>query len=185
MTWEELYPIVKEQVYYAVLRYDPRRIDKMQELICQSYELYKSHVEKGIPINKNVFKQFITKRSREIDIRSVCKKGYGGTSSLDPLSFVNRRSTSPLTVLEFSDWITFRPKSKENVEATVCFQIDYRDWFEQLNEFQKQILDYLIQGFKASKIAEMVHAKTSEVRKLIQELRSLFVNYFDVNIQLV
>jgi len=183
MTWEQLYPIVKEQVYYAVLRYDPRRIDKMQELICQSYELYKSHVEKEIPINKNVFKQFITKRSREIDIRSVCKKGYGGTSSLDPLSFINRRSTSPVSVVEFSEWMNVTPKTKENVEANVVFSVDYNDWLQKLSTAHKQILEYLIQGFTAPKIATLLHEKTTKVRQIIKELRHYFVKFFMVQPQ--
>jgi hypothetical protein len=33
MSWEELYPGVSEQAYYSVLRYDPRRKDKIQELV--------------------------------------------------------------------------------------------------------------------------------------------------------
>ena len=33
MTWNELYPVVKEQADYAVLRYDERRQDKLQELV--------------------------------------------------------------------------------------------------------------------------------------------------------
>jgi hypothetical protein len=35
MTWNELYPVVAEQAKYAVLRYDQRRQDKVQELVCQ------------------------------------------------------------------------------------------------------------------------------------------------------
>lgn len=37
MSFEELYPVVKEQAYYAVLRYEEpeRRKDKIQELIFQ------------------------------------------------------------------------------------------------------------------------------------------------------
>lgn len=124
MNWTELYPIVKEQAYYAVMRYDPRRADKLQELICQAYQLFKSNVDKGKPINKNHFKQFITKRSREVDFRSIYPKGTGWTTALDPLSFVNRRSTSPITLLEFNDWITFNPKSKELVEANMAFGVD-------------------------------------------------------------
>ena len=40
MSWEELYPVVSNQAYYSVLRYDPRRKDKIQELVCQSYEKF-------------------------------------------------------------------------------------------------------------------------------------------------
>jgi hypothetical protein len=40
MSWDGLYPILCEQSYWAVLRYDPRRKDKIQELLCQSYEKF-------------------------------------------------------------------------------------------------------------------------------------------------
>ena len=52
MTWEELYPVVNEQAYYAVLRYDPRRKDKIQELLAQSYEKYIHDIQLGRPIRK-------------------------------------------------------------------------------------------------------------------------------------
>lgn len=183
MDWNELYPIVKEQAYYAVMRYDTRRADKQQELICQAFQLYKTKIEKGLPINKNEFKQFISKRSREVDFRSICPKGTGGTSSLDPLSFVNRRSTSPITVVEFSEWMNVTPKTKENVEANVVFGIDYKDWLSRLNEFQKQILDYLIQGYTTPKIAAMVNESVTKVRTVIKDLRKLFVQFFMVQPQ--
>jgi hypothetical protein len=37
MSWEELYPVVHETAYYAIMRYDPKRKDKMQELISMAY----------------------------------------------------------------------------------------------------------------------------------------------------
>jgi hypothetical protein len=40
LSWEELYPVVADQAYWAVKRYDPRQKDKVQELVCQSYEKY-------------------------------------------------------------------------------------------------------------------------------------------------
>ena len=49
MSWEELYPVVKTQAgIYAVLRYEEpeRRKDKIQELVCQSYEKYKNDSSK-------------------------------------------------------------------------------------------------------------------------------------------
>jgi hypothetical protein len=40
LCWDEIYPVSKTQAYYAVLRYEEpeRRKDKVQELICQSFE---------------------------------------------------------------------------------------------------------------------------------------------------
>ncbi|MDP3150347.1 MAG: hypothetical protein Q8N83_14590 [Ignavibacteria bacterium] len=180
MEWQELYPIVKDQSYWSVLRYDSRRADKQQELICQAFQLYKTKVEKGLPINKNEFKQFISKRSREVDFRSICPKGTGGTSSLDPLSFVNRRSTSPITVVEFSEWMNVTPKTKENVEANVVFSMDYNDWLQKLSDAHKQILEYLIQGFTAPKIASIVKESVTKVRTIIKDLQKLFVQFFRV-----
>jgi hypothetical protein len=78
MSWEDLYPIVRDQAYYAVMRYDPRRKDKMQELVCIAYEKYKNDIESYKEPNLNIYKSFITKCAREIDLRSVCKKGLGG-----------------------------------------------------------------------------------------------------------
>ena len=94
MTWEQLYPVVKEQAYFAVFRYDPRRADKVQELLCQSYEKYRNDVSMGREIKKQEFKCFITQRAKEVDLRSICKKGLGGTSTTDPLSFYRRRPDS-------------------------------------------------------------------------------------------
>lgn len=45
------------------------------------------------------------------------------------------------------------PKTKENVEANVAFGVDYKDWLQKLSTPHKQILEYLIQGFTAPKIA--------------------------------
>ena len=92
MSWEELYPVVREQAYYAVLRYDPRRKDKIQELICQSYEKFIRDKASRKKIEGQNFKCFVTQRAKEVDKRSFCKKGLGGTSTLDPLSFYRRRS---------------------------------------------------------------------------------------------
>ena len=54
MSFEELYPIIKEQAHYAILRYeDPeRRKDKIQELVCQSYEKFTRDVARGKEIKK-------------------------------------------------------------------------------------------------------------------------------------
>ena len=56
MLWDDLYPIVHEQAYYAVLRYDTRRKDKIQELICQPYEKYIRDIAADKPIKKQDYK---------------------------------------------------------------------------------------------------------------------------------
>jgi DNA-directed RNA polymerase specialized sigma24 family protein len=184
MTWEDgLYQIVKEQAYWSILRYDPRRADKMQELISQCFVKYQRDVAAGKEIRKQDYKNFVSKRAREVDLRSVCLKGKGGTSSLDALSFVNRRSTAPITVVEYSDWMAVTPKSKEIVEANLCFAIDYSDWLKTLNKTQRRIFELLIEGYKCSKIAQMIHSTSVKVKQIIMELRRRFVEFFEITVQ--
>ena len=114
MSWEELYPIVKIQSEFAVLRYEEpqRRKDKIQELVCQSFEKYQRDVAAGKEIKKQNYKCFVTQRAKSVDIRSVCKKGLGGTSTSDVLGFYRRRPDSPTPVIEFSEWMVNKPWSK-------------------------------------------------------------------------
>ena len=109
MSWDELYPIVKEQAYYAVMRYDPRRKDKIQELVCQSYEKFIRDKASEKEIKKQDYKCFVTQRAKEVDTRSICKKGYGGTSTIDPLSFFRRRLDVNTEIVEFDEWMTSKP----------------------------------------------------------------------------
>jgi hypothetical protein len=83
MSWEELFPIVSELSYYAVLRYDPRRKDKIQELISQSYLKYKNDVARGKEIKKQDYKCFVTQRAKEVDQRSICLNGEGVTLHME------------------------------------------------------------------------------------------------------
>ena len=45
MSFEEMYPTLRTQAYFAVMRYDPLRKDKMQELISMAYVKYKKDIE--------------------------------------------------------------------------------------------------------------------------------------------
>ncbi|MCE1189840.1 MAG: hypothetical protein LWX56_11960 [Ignavibacteria bacterium] len=182
MTWEELYPILKVQAEYAILRYEEpmRRKDKIQELLCQAYELYKSYIERGKAIRKQDFKAFNTQRAKQVDMRSVCKKGMRGTSNIDVLGFYRRRPDSPTPVVEFDEWMTFNPKTKENVDATLCFQIDYQEWLKKLTALQRKILNLLIEGYKTAKIAEKLHITVQKARTGIFALRSSFVTFFHI-----
>lgn len=182
MTWEELYPILKIQAEFAVLRYEEpaRRKDKIQELVCQAYELYKSYLAKGKPIDKNQFKQFISKRSREVDKRSLCKKGLGGTSTLDVLSFYRRRPDSETPVVRYDDWMLCTPRSKQLVDDNLAFNVDFNNWLMKLNTSQKCLLDLLIQGYKTSRIAEKLRTSAKVVKDKIIELRNSFVSFFSI-----
>ena len=178
MSWEELYPIVQEQAYYAVLRYDPRRKDKIQELVCQSFEKYQKDIATGTEIKKQNFKCFVTQRAKEVDYRSICKKGFGGTSTLDALSFYRRRPDVETEIIEFDEWMTMKPRSKHTVEETLSFNIDFKDWQQTLTSEEKTILSHLMLGYKASKIAEILKLTYHTVKKLIQQLKEAFLDYF-------
>ena len=178
MSWDELYPVVREQAYYAVLRYDPRRNDKIQELVCQSYEKFTRDNAEGREIKKQSYKCFVTQRAKEVDKRSICKKGMGGTSMLDALSFYRRRPDVDTEVVEYDEWMTMKPISKYTVEETLSFNIDFKDWQNTLTKEEKAILSHLMQGYKASKIAEILQLTYHTVRIIISKLKQTFLDYF-------
>ncbi len=180
MNWEELYPIVKEQAYWAVLRYEEpqRRKDKIQELICQSYEKYLRDNAAGKEIKKQSYKYFVTSRAKSVDTRSFCKKGYGGTSTIDVLGYYRRRPDSPTPVIELDEWMTANVKSRNSVEDLMLFNIDYKDWLRQLDRNEKVILNYLIEGFKIQHIAEILETTAGKVRSVVKRLKELFIKYF-------
>ena len=146
MTWDDLYPVVKEQAYWAVLRYDPRRQDKIQELIAQSYEKYFRDISRGKEITVQDYKYFVTNRAKQLDTRSVCKKGLGGTSVRDALSFYRRRPDSGFTVVEFDDWLAVPSKYRNKVEDNLVYKIDFSDWKEKLNDLELKTLKFLLAG---------------------------------------
>jgi len=178
MSWEELYPIVKEQAYYAVLRYDPRRKDKIQELVCQSYEKFTRDNATNKKIKKQDYKCFVTQRAKEVDKRSVCKKGYGGTSTIDALSFYRRRPDVDTEIVSYEEWMTMKPRSKHTVEETLSFNIDFKDWQRTLTKEEKTILSHLMQGYKAMKIAEILKLSYHTVKTIIRKLKQAFLIYF-------
>ena len=178
MSWEELYPIVADQAYWAVMRYDPRRKDKIQELVCQSYEKYTRDVASGKEIKKQEYKCFVSQREKQVDTRSICKKGYGGTSTTDVLSFYRRRPDVDTEIVEFDEWMTSNPWKKEAVEEQISFSIDFKDWQKTLSPEEHTILSYLIQGFKASKIAEILQLSYQTVKIIISKLKQMFLDYF-------
>jgi hypothetical protein len=176
LSWDELYPIVKEQAYYAVLRYDPRRKDKIQELVCQSYEKFIRDKAADKEIKKQDYKCFVTQRAKEVDTRSICKKGYGGTSTIDPLSFYRRRSDVATEIVEFDEWM--KSWKKEAVEEQFSFNVDFKNWQETLSTQEHTILTHLIQGYKAKDIANILHTTYQAVRTIISKLKQMFLEYF-------
>ena len=182
MSWEELYPVVKTQAYYAVLRYEEpeRRKDKIQELVCQSYEKYKNDSLKEKEIKKQEYKYFVTSRAKQVDVRSICKKGYGGTSSIDALSFYRRRPDQEIEVVEFDDWMTSKPWSHENIENEISFKIDFKDWQNKLTKQEKTILSHLMQGYKAKDISDILQLNYNSIRQIIILLKEKFLEYFSL-----
>jgi len=179
LSWEELYPVVKTQAYYAVLRYEEpeRRKDKIQELVCQSYEKFIRDKAADKEIKKQDYKCFITQRAKEVDTRSVCKKGLGGTSTTDVLSFYRRRPDVETEILAFDEWMT-KPKSREAVEEQFSFNVDFKDWQETLSTQEHTILTHLIQGYKAKDIADILHTSYQAIRTIISKLKQMFLEYF-------
>jgi len=68
MSWEELFPIVSEQSCSTAIRYDTRRKDKIQELICQSYKNFQNDVAHGKLTNKQDYKYFVTRLAKQVNI---------------------------------------------------------------------------------------------------------------------
>jgi hypothetical protein len=182
MSWEELYPVVKTQAYFAVLRYEEpeRRKDKIQELVCQSYEKYQKDVHKGKEIKKQEYKYFVTSRAKQVDVRSICKKGFGGTSSIDALSFYRRRPDVDTVIVEYDDWMTAKSWKKEAVEEQISFQIDFKDWQQTLTKQEKIILSHLMQGYKAKDISDILQLNYNSIRQIIILLKEKFLEYFSL-----
>lgn len=182
MSFEELYPIVKEQASYAVLRYEEpeRRKDKIQELVCLSFEKYQRDIAAGKEINKQNFKCFVTQRAKQVDVRSICKKGLGGTSTSDVLGFYRRRPDSPTPVIEFSEWMVNKPWSKEAVESQCDFNIDFQNWQKCLTRIENKILRLLIDGFSATKISAKLGLNYITVRDTIKRMKVAFIRYFHI-----
>jgi DNA-binding CsgD family transcriptional regulator len=181
MSWEELCPIVQNQIYYAVLRYDPRRSDKVQELLCQSYEKYQKDVAAGKEIKKQDYKYFVSSRSKQLDIRSFVKKGGGGVSTLDALGYIRRRADSSTPVIEFAEWMASTPRSKEKVEETFSFTIDFSNWQKTLQRTERRILKLLLEGFTAQQIAKKIKQSYLTVREKINSMKAAFMRYFQIS----
>lgn len=94
----------------------------------------------GHDITRQKYKQFITKRARELDTRSVVKQGYGGTSKIDALGYFRRRSDSKTDIVQFDDWMCF-DGNRNTVEQNYNFQIDFKEFFSKLSEVQQKVFN--------------------------------------------
>ena len=64
------------------------------------------------------------------------------------------------------------------IEEQISFSIDFKDWQKTLSPEEHTILSYLIQGFKASKIAEILQLSYQTVKIIISKLKQMFLDYF-------
>ena len=180
MSFEEMYPVLRTQALYATMRYDPRKKDKMAELLAMAYVQYKKDIESCKEPNLNIYKAFISKRSREIDFRSVCPRGYGGNSTLDALSPYRRRADQDVEIVEYDDWHDAKLRNKERVEDSFGFPIDFQNWQMELNRIELKILKLLLDGYSATKISEKLKLKYATVRDCIKSMKAAFIRYFHI-----
>jgi hypothetical protein len=180
MAFEEMYSTLRTQALYATMRYDPAKKDKMAELLAMTFVLYKSDIESCREPNLNNYKSFITKRAREVDLRSVCLKGYGGNSTLDALSPYRRRADQDVEIVEYDDWQDAKLRNKERVEDSFTFPIDFKNWQMKLTRTKRKILQLLIDGYTTTKIAEKIKLSYITVRDSIKKMRAAFIRYFHI-----
>jgi DNA-binding NarL/FixJ family response regulator len=102
----------------------------------------------------------------------------GGTSTLDALSFYRRRSDVDTEVVEFDEWMTNKSCRKDALENQVSFNVDFPEWQKTLTPKEKTILSHLMQGYKASKIAEILKLSYHTVKQIIKHLKKRFLDYF-------
>ena len=74
--------------------------------------------------------------------------------------------------------MTSKPWKKESLEEQISFNVDFKDWQRTLTSEEKNILSHLMQGYKASKIAEILKLSYQTVRTIISKLKQAFLDYF-------
>ena len=76
----------------------------------------------------------------------------------------------------------FHLTPKKWIEANLAFGVDYKDWFNASNKTQNRIFESLVQGYKCSTIAVIIHSTSLKVRQIILELRRRFVGFFEITV---
>lgn len=123
----------------------------------------------------------MTQRAKQLDIRSVVKGGYGGTSRLDALGNVLRRPNSAIYVTDLQDWMPISERSKEAIDEALVFNVDFSRWINRLNDVQRKVVNYLIQGFRVKEIAEIIKTTANNVKTIVREVQKRFLNYFETD----
>jgi len=181
MSFEEMYPTLRTQALYATMRYDPAKKDKMAELLAMAYVQYKKDIESCKEPNLNIYKAFISKRSREIDFRSVCLQGMGGNSTLDALSPYRRRADQDIEIVQYDDWMTSKSHIRDRVEDSFAFPIDFGNWQKTLQRTERRILKLLLEGLTAQQIAKKIKQSYLTVREKINSMKVAFMRYFQIS----
>jgi DNA-binding NarL/FixJ family response regulator len=95
------------------------------------------------------------------------------------LSFWRRRPDVYTDIVEHDDErMSYQPWKKETVEEQISFHLDFKDWQQTLTITEKNILSYLMQGYKATQIAKVLQLTYQTVRTMILKLKQLFLDYF-------
>ena len=154
-----------------------RRKDKIQELVCQSYEKFIRDTAADKEIKKQEYKCFITQRAKQVDQRSICKKGYGGTSTIDALSFYRRRPDVDTEIVEYDDWMTAKPGTR-SCRRTDLISDRLSKIGNKLSPLKRRPFSHLMQGYKAKEIAEILQLTYQTVKQIIKKLKEKFLEYF-------
>jgi len=113
----------------------------------------------------------------------VCKKGLCGTSIRDPLSDYRRRPTSVTEVVEYDSRMISKSFRKNVVEDNLVFRLDFQDWKEKPSEIEQWVLSLLIEGYNKLKISKKLKIAYHKINQLVIELRSSFINFFEISYQ--
>lgn len=116
-----------------------------------------------------------------MDLRSVCKNKLGGTSTIDALSFYRRRPDSGTEIVQYDEWISSNALRKDCFEDAISFQIDFSNWQLTLSKIERRILNLLLKGYTATKIAQKVKLNYITVREKINKMKAAFILYFQLN----
>jgi DNA-binding NarL/FixJ family response regulator len=77
--------------------------------------------------------------------------------------------------------MTSKPRGKQMVEETIGFNIDFKNWQNTLSRIERRILQMLLHGYSATKIAEKIKLSYIKVKECINRMREGFIRYFHIN----
>ncbi len=172
-----------ELMGYNIPRYE--FIDLRQELVCQTLAEYRRIKEKGKEPDLLLLKKFLCMRKKELWSRSFVGKNGGGASTRDIMSQKHLWNGT----YEKVDFIDDLPNSKMNtrqrVEESISFYVDFRLFLEKLTKIQRQIINLLISGFRLKEIGRRLRQSDYKIKQIIDSVKEAYLKYFEVEFQLV